>query len=206
MVLHNLPAGNWAAGDRGIACNPSRRAEFREGVALAIDYASTLGVKQLNCLAGKPGDGVADAITRNTFVENMAYAADQLGRRGLRLLIEPVNSRDVPGFWLDTVAKALSILDEMNLDNLALQFDVYHAQRSGGEIAATLEKNLNRIGHIQFADNPGRNEPGTGELNFSFLFGLIDRLGYRGWVGAEYRPATTTQAGLGWLKTYGEAA
>lgn len=206
MVLHNLPAGNWASGDRGIACNPSRRPEFREGVALAMDYAITLGVTQLNCLAGKPGDSLADAVTRKTFVENIAYAADELGRKGLRLLIEPVNGRDVPGFWLDSVPKALAILDEVNSDNVALQFDIYHAQRSGGEIAGTLERNLHRIGHIQFADNPGRNEPGTGELNFSFLFDLIDRLDYKGWVGAEYKPATTTQAGLGWLKTYGAAA
>ena len=203
MVLHNLPAGNWAAGDRGIACNPSRSSEFREGVAIAIDYAIRLGVTQLNCLAGKPGDGLDDYETRNTFVENIGYAAEELAKNKIRLLIEPVNSSDVPGFWLDSVPKALAILDEVNLDNVFLQFDIYHAQRSGGEVAGTLEKNLHRIGHIQFADNPGRTEPGTGELNFAFLFGLIDRLGYKGWVGAEYKPATTTQAGLGWLKTYG---
>jgi hydroxypyruvate isomerase len=203
MVLHNLPAGNWQAGDRGIACDPARRDEFREGIARAIDYAQALGVQQLNCLAGKAGAGVSEATTRTTFVENISHAAQELGRAGLRLLIEPVNSLDVPGFWLDSVPKALSILDEIGSDNLALQFDIYHAQRSGGEIAGTIERNLSRIGHIQFADNPGRNEPGTGELNFTYLFNMIARLGYEGWIGAEYKPATSTEAGLGWLKTYG---
>lgn len=204
MILHNLPAGNWAAGDRGIACDPSRKREFRDGVARAIDYAHALGVKQLNCLCGKPGAGVDDVLTRSTLVENLGLAAEELGRSGLRLLVEPVNSLDVPGFWLDSVPKALSILDEVGAANLSLQFDIYHAQRSGGEIAGTIERHLDRIGHIQFADNPGRNEPGTGELNFAFIFGLIDRSGYQGWVGAEYKPTTTTAAGLVWLKTYGD--
>jgi len=203
MVLHNLPAGDWAAGDRGIACNPARQSEFRDGIDLAIAYAKELGVKQLNCLAGKAGDGTAEATARRTFIENIGIAATTLQKVGLGLLIEPVNGRDVPGFWLDSVPKALSILDELDSDNVKLQYDIYHAQRSGGEIAATIEKNLYRIGHIQFADNPGRHEPGTGELNFQFLFGLIDRLGYPGWIGAEYKPASKTQAGLGWLKTYG---
>lgn len=128
----------------------------------------------------------------------------RLAKADLRLLLEPVNRRDVPGFWIDSVDKALSVMDEVAAPNLFLQFDIYHAQRSGGEIAGTLTRHFDGIGHIQVADNPGRNEPGTGELNFGFLFGLIDRLGYQGWIGAEYKPATTTEAGLSWLATYGD--
>ncbi|WP_027061359.1 hydroxypyruvate isomerase [Mesorhizobium loti] len=203
LVLHNLPAGDWAAGDRGIACNPARQQEFRDGVAKAIDYAKALEVPQLNCLSGLSGDDVDEHTARRTFIENLHFAAGECRNSNLGLLIEPVNSRDVPGFWLDTVSKAFPILDEVGADNLKLQFDIYHAQRSGGEIAATIAESLDRIGHIQFADNPGRNEPGTGELNFDFLFALIDRIGYSGWIGAEYRPAASTEAGLAWLEKYG---
>jgi len=206
MVLHNLPAGDWAAGDRGIACDPARQAEFRDGISRAIDYAQALGVRQINCLTGKAGAGVSEATTRTTLVDNLGHAVERLAQADLRLLLEPVNALDVPGFWLDSVDKALSVMDEVAAPNLLLQFDIYHAQRSGGEIAGTLTRHLDRIGHIQFADNPGRNEPGTGELNFGFLFGLIERLGYQGWIGAEYKPATTTEAGLSWLATYGDKA
>jgi hydroxypyruvate isomerase len=206
MVLHNLPAGDWAAGDRGIACDPARQAEFRDGISRAIDYAQVLGVRQINCLTGKPGAGVSDATTRATLVDNLRQAAERLAQADLRLLLEPVNTFDVPGFWLDSVERALSVMDEVAAPNLFLQFDIYHAQRSGGEIARTLTRHFDRIGHIQFADNPGRNEPGTGELNFGFLFGLIDSLGYQGWIGAEYKPATTTEVGLSWLRTCGYKA
>ena len=202
MVLHNLPAGDWAAGDRGIACNPARQAEFRAGVGRAIEYATTLAVPRLNCLAGKPGAGDDEATTRRTFVDNVRFAAAECKRAGLALLMEPINNYDVPGFWLNNTGKALSILDEVGADNLFVQYDIYHAQRYEGEIAATLTKHLAKIGHIQFADNPGRNEPGTGELNFDFLFAHLDRIGYAGWLGAEYKPATTTEAGLGWLRKY----
>lgn len=202
MVLHNLPAGDWAAGDRGIACNPARQAEFRAGVGRAIEYATTLAVPRLNCLAGKPGAGVDEATTRRTFVDNVRFAAAECKRAGLALLMEPINNYDVPGFWLNNTGKALSILDEVGADNLFVQYDIYHAQRYEGEIAATLTKHLAKIGHIQFADNPGRNEPGTGELNFEFLFAHLDRIGYAGWLGAEYKPTTTTEAGLGWLRKY----
>jgi hydroxypyruvate isomerase len=163
-------------------------------------------VRQVNCLTGKPGAGVSDADTRATLIGNLSHAAERLAKAGLRLLLEPVNTLDVPGFWLNSVDKALSVMDEVAAPNLFLQFDIYHAQRSGGEIAGTLTRHFDRIGHIQVADNPGRNEPGRGELNFSFLFGLIDRLGYQGWIGAEYKPANTTEAGLSWLATYGDKA
>jgi hydroxypyruvate isomerase len=200
MVLHNLPAGDWAAGDRGIACNPARQAEFRAGVARGIEYATTLGVPQLNCLAGKPGAGVPDADTRATFVGNVRYAAAELKKAGLKLLIEPINNFDVPGFWLNRTALAIEVLDEAGADNAFVQYDVYHAQRYEGELAGTLSRHLARIGHIQVADNPGRHEPGTGEINYPFLFQHLDRIGYSGHIGCEYVPAGSTEAGLGWLE------
>jgi hydroxypyruvate isomerase len=200
MVLHNLPGGDFAAGDRGIACQPGRVDEFRAGVGKAIEYATLLGVPQLNCLAGKAPEGVDDATVRSTFVANVRHAAAELKKSGLKLLIEPINRYDVPGFWLDRTDKAISVLDEVGADNAFVQYDVYHAQRSEGELAATLGRHLARIGHIQIADNPGRHEPGTGEIHYPFLFTHLDRIGYKGWIGAEYKPATTTEAGLGWLE------
>ncbi len=198
LVLHNLPAGNWEAGERGIACHPDRVDEFRAGVGRAIAYAQALGVRQLNCLAGKAPDGVAEELLRSTFVENLRYAANALKAAGLRLLIEPINTFDIPGFYLNRTAQAASILAEVGADNAFIQYDIYHAQRMEGELAATVQKHLPRIGHIQLADNPGRNEPGTGEINYPFLFAHLDRIGYDGWIGCEYKPATTTEAGLGW--------
>jgi hydroxypyruvate isomerase len=198
LVLHNLPAGDWDAGERGIACHPERVAEFRAGVERAISYAKVLGVPQLNCLAGKAPAGVSEAMLRQTLVANLRYAAAELKREGLRLLIEPINTFDLPGFYLNRTDQALALLDEVGADNAFVQYDLYHAQRMEGELAATLQKNLARIAHVQLADNPGRNEPGTGEINYAFLFGHLDRIGYTGWVGCEYKPASSTEAGLGW--------
>jgi hydroxypyruvate isomerase len=198
LVLHNLPAGNWDAGERGIACHPDRTTEFREGVARAIVHARALGVKQVNCLAGKAPEGVEEVALRRTLVENLGYAAAVLEGAGIRLLVEPINTFDIPGFYLNRTAQAISILDEVGSGNAHLQYDIYHAQRMEGELAATIQKHLPRIAHVQLADNPGRNEPGTGEIDYRFLFAHLDRLGYAGWVGCEYRPATTTEAGLGW--------
>lgn len=198
LVLHNLPAGDWDAGERGIACHPDRIEEFRAGVDRAIEYAGELGVPQLNCLAGKAPAGVADDRLRATLVANLRHAAAKLGQAGLRLLIEPINRYDIPGFYLHRTDQALAILDEVGADNALLQYDIYHAQRTEGELAATLQKHLARIGHVQLADNPGRHEPGTGEINYPFLFQHLDRIGYAGWVGCEYKPAGTTEAGLGW--------
>ena len=199
IVLHNLPAGDWDAGERGIACLPDRVNEFREGVARAIEYATALGVTQLNCLAGKAPAGADPAVLRTTFVENLRYAAAQLGAHGIRLLIEPINTFDIPGFYLHGTAQALALMDEVGSDNLFLQYDIYHMQRMEGELAATMQKHLPRIAHIQLADNPGRNEPGTGEINYAFLFQHLYRIGYTGHIGCEYKPKTTTTAGLGWL-------
>lgn len=199
MVLHNLPAGDWAGGDRGIACDPSRGHEFRAGVAKAIEYASLLGVKKINCLCGKVPAGVSAEQAHTTAIDNLRYAAAELGKADIALLIEPINNYDIPGFWLNSTAMALALLDEVGADNAFVQYDVYHAQRMEGELAGTLQKNLSRIGHIQIADNPGRNEPGTGEINYPFLFGFIERIGYSGYIGCEYKPTSTTEAGLGWI-------
>ena len=198
LVLHNLPAGDWDAGERGIGCHPERISEFREGVGKAIAYAAVLGVRQVNCLAGKAPAGIADDVLRQTFVENLRFAAAELKKAGLRLLIEPINTFDIPGFYLNSTAQAVSILDKVDSDNTFVQYDIYHAQRTEGELASTMQKYLPRIGHIQLADNPGRNEPGTGEINYPFLFTYLDRIGYDGWIGCEYKPATTTDAGLDW--------
>ena len=198
LVLHNLPAGNWDGGERGIACHTDRVAEFRQGVGQAIAYAKTLGVGQLNCLVGKAPAGVADAELRKTLVENLRFAAAELKAAGLKLLVEPINTFDIPGFYLHGSAQTLAVLDEVGSDNAWLQYDIYHMQRMEGELAATMQKHLARIAHIQLADNPGRNEPGTGEIGYAFLFAFLDRIGYTGWIGCEYKPATTTTAGLGW--------
>ena len=200
LVLHNLPAGDWNAGERGIACHPGRVDEFRAGVAKAISYARTLGVGQLNCLAGKAPAGVSDATLRDTFVGNLRYAAAELKKVGIKLLMEPINTYDIPGFYLNRTAQALAFIDEVGSDNLFVQYDIYHAQRMEGELIATMQKHLARIAHIQLADNPGRNEPGTGEIHYANVFKALDRIGYSGWIGCEYKPATTTEAGLGWLK------
>lgn len=198
LVLHNLPAGDWDAGERGIACHPDRVQEFCAGVRQGISYAKALGVLQLNCLAGKAPAGVEDALLRQTLVQNLRFAAKELKDAGLKLLIEPINTFDIPGFYVNRTAQALTILDEVGADNAFVQYDIYHAQRMEGELAATLQQHLARIGHIQLADNPGRHEPGTGEINFRYLLARLDELGYTGWIGCEYKPLTTTLAGLGW--------
>ena len=202
LVLHNLPAGDWDAGERGIACHPDRVAEFRDGVGRAIDYARTLGVPRLNCLAGKAPPGVDAQALRSTLVVNLRYAARELEKAGLTLLVEPINTYDIPGFYLSRTQQALDLLDEVGAPNALLQYDIYHAQRMEGELAATLQKHLARIGHIQLADNPGRNEPGTGEINYAFLLACLDRIGYTGWIGCEYKPAGRTEDGLDWRQRF----
>lgn len=198
QVLHNLPAGDWAAGERGIAVDPSRVEEFKKGVDTAIEYAKVLGTERINCLAGKIPAGVSKEQAHATFVSNLKYAADKLKAAGIPLLIEPINTFDIPGFFLNYTAQAAAIIDEVGSDNLFIQYDIYHAQRMEGELANTIKANLPRIAHIQLADNPGRNEPGTGEINYPFLFKYIDGTGFDGWIGCEYKPAGNTSAGLGW--------
>ena len=200
LVLHNLPAGNWDAGERGIACHPDRASEFREGVELAVEYAKALGVPQLNCLVGKRPAGIPDDVLRETLVENLHHAAQRLKAENIRLLVEPINQYDIPGFYLSRTDQALALIEEVGGDNLFLQYDIYHAQRTEGELAETLRRHVKRIAHVQIADNPGRNEPGTGEINFPFLFGHLARSGYAGWIGCEYTPAVSTELGLGWIE------
>jgi len=199
QVLFNLPPGDWSAGERGLACLPDRRGEFAEGVEQAIDYAMQLDCRRLHCLAGLRPAGVPEAVLEETYVANLRHAAERCASIGATLLIEPINSRiDMPGYWLDDVAKGFRLLEAIDRSNVRLQYDIYHAQIIAGDLARTLEANIGRIGHVQIADNPGRHEPGTGEINYPFLFELLDRLGYQGWVGCEYKPLTTTEAGLGW--------
>ena len=198
LILHNLPAGNWAGGERGIACHPDRVAEFKAGVDQAITYATALGVKKINCLAGIKPAAVSDEQARATLVANLRYAAGKLGQHGIDLLIEPINTFDIPGFFVSTTAQGVALLDEVGAANACIQYDVYHMQRMEGELAGTLNRYLARIGHIQIADNPGRNEPGTGEIAYAFLFAHLKRIGWKGAIGCEYKPAAATEAGLGW--------
>jgi hydroxypyruvate isomerase len=202
QALHNLPAGDWAGGDRGIACIPSRVGEFQEGVGQAIEYAKVLGCTQLNCLAGILPAGVEAGQAEETLVENLRFAARALAADGLRLLVEPINTRDIPGFFLCHTAQALRIMDRVGEPNLHLQYDVYHMQIMEGDLVPSLRRHLARIGHVQVADNPGRNEPGSGEIAYPFVFAELDAMGYRGWVGCEYKPRLGTEAGLGWFAPY----
>jgi hydroxypyruvate isomerase len=202
LVLHNFPPGNWEAGERGIACHPDRIGEFQDSVGKAIAYAKALGVPQLNCLAGIVPQGVSRETAHATLVANLAFAAGKLEAEGLRLLIEPINTFDMPGFFLSRTRQAIDIIDETRAGNLFVQYDVYHMQRMEGELAHTIKANFARIRHLQIADNPGRHEPGTGEINYPFLFRCLDDLGYDGWIGCEYKPATSTAAGLSWLDAY----
>ncbi len=203
QVLHNLPAGDWAGGERGIACHPDRVGEFQDGVGKAIDYAKALGCKQVNCLAGIEPANADPGKVRATFVDNLSFAADQLETAGIKLLIEPINTYDIPGFWLSRTQQALDVIRDTGSSNLFLQYDIYHMQRMEGELANTIKAHLPQIAHVQLADNPGRNEPGTGEINYRFLFGFIDSIGYEGWIGCEYKPKGKTIDGLGWRAAHG---
>ena len=200
QVLFNLPAGDWGKGERGIAVLPDRVPEFRQGIAKAVTYAQALGCQQVNCLAGIAPAGADRKVLEDVFAENLAFAAEKLEQAGIRLLIEPINTRDIPGFFLNYSDQALALIDRVGSKNLFLQYDIYHMQIMEGDLARTIEANLSRIAHIQLADNPGRHEPGTGEINFAFLYEHLDRIGYAGWVGAEYKPKTGTEAGLGWFR------
>ena len=202
QVLFNLPAGDWAGGERGIAILPERVKEFRAGVDKAIAYAKVLGNTQVNCLAGIAPRGADLGQLEITFIENLRYAAQKLEEAGIRLVMEMINTRDIPRFFLNNTSQAQEIRGKVGHANLFLQYDIYHMQIMEGDLARTIEANLDAINHIQLADNPGRNEPGTGEINYHFLFEHLDRIGYQGWVGCEYKPATSTAEGLAWLKTH----
>ena len=203
QVLHNLPAGDWAGGERGIACHPDRVGEFQDGVGSAIEYARALGCKQVNCLAGIAPAHADREKVRATFVDNLSFAADELEAAGIKLLIEPINTYDIPGFWLSRTQQALDVIRDAGSANLFLQYDIYHMQRMEGELASTIKAHLPQIAHVQLADNPGRNEPGTGEINYRFLFGYLEAIGYGGWIGCEYKPRGKTVDGLSWRAAHG---
>ena len=185
VVLHNLPAGDWANGDRGIACDPQRVQEFRDGIPIALQYAKALGVPRLNCLAGILPAGVSQQEASQTLIGNLNYAAPLLADAGIKLLIEPINTYDIPGFFLSTSPQAIDILMSVQSKNVYLQYDAYHMHRMGENILE-IEDLMPFIEHIQIADHPGRHEPGTGEIPFVEFFELLDDLDYKGWVGCEY--------------------
>ncbi len=202
LVQHNLPPGNLETGDRGLACLPDRVDEYRAAAAQALDYAGALNCPRLNSLVGVPPIDVDPGLVKRTLITNLRETAEASAAAGITLLIEPVNDRDNPGYLLNRSADALAVIEAVGADNLRLQFDCYHMQIMEGDLARSLKTHVDRIGHIQIADNPGRHEPGTGEINYDFLFRWLDDLGYTGWVGVEYHPLTTTAGGLGWIDSY----
>jgi hydroxypyruvate isomerase len=200
VALFNLPPGDWARGDRGMACDPSRAAEFRDGVGRALAYAGALSCPRLHAMAGIRPAGVPEAELRATYVASLRHAAAAVGREGRALLVEGINPRDMPGYYLVTSRQAFGLMDEAGAPNLHYLYDVYHMQIVEGDLAPTIEARLPRIGHVQIADTPGRHEPGTGEINYRFLLRHLDRLGWRGVVGCEYKPLGRTEDGLGWMR------
>jgi hydroxypyruvate isomerase len=203
QVLFNLPAGDWAAGDRGLAVDPARVEEFRRGVAQAMDLAKRYRCPRVNCLVGKRLDRVPEKDQWTCLVDNLRYAARQLDRHSITLLIEPINTTDMPGFFLSTSARTIQLMDEVGASNVRLQYDVYHMQRMEGNLVSTMRRLQTRIGHVQVADAPDRHEPGTGEINFSYVLRELDQMDYRGYVGLEYRPSGPTEASFAWIETMG---
>ena len=199
QVLHNLPAGDWEKGERGIGCLPDRVNEFQQGVGKAIEYATALGCRQVNCLMGFAPEGAGPLKLHDTAVANVSFAASELKKAGIRLLIEPCNTRDIPRFYLNRTSQAIEILNAAGSDNAFLQYDVYHAQMTEGRLINTITTCLPDIGHIQIADVPGRHQPGTGEINYPAVLEVLKRLGYSGYVGLEYRPSNDSDSSLQWL-------
>jgi hydroxypyruvate isomerase len=201
-VVFNMPPGDWAAGERGIGALPGREQEFREGVVRALRYADALGTPSLHAMSGLVPPGEDRARYRATYLENLRHAARETARQGITLLIEPINTRDIPGYLVNTQAEAHALREEVGADNVKVQMDLYHAQIVEGDVTTKLRRWVRQVGHVQIASVPERNEPDVGELNYPFLFRALDELGYEGWVGCEYRPARGTVAGLGWFAPY----
>ncbi|MFO1155062.1 MAG: 2-oxo-tetronate isomerase [Rhodospirillales bacterium] len=199
QALFNAPPGNWAAGERGTASLPGREEEFRRSIATALDYVQVIGNPTLHVMAGLSVAGVERSRQRAVYINNLAYAADQAAGLGVTVVIEPINTRDIPGFFLNRQDDAQAICAELNKPNLKVQFDLYHCQIVEGDLAVRLRRDMPTVGHIQIAGVPERHEPDTGEVNYTYLLGLIEELGYSGWIGCEYRPAGATSAGLGWF-------
>jgi hydroxypyruvate isomerase len=202
QVLFNMPPGDWTNGERGLACVPGRQVEFREAVKKALDYAAALECRQVHCMAGILPAGVSMTTATAVYAANLAWASEQAKPAGVRLVIEPINHRDMPGYFLNTQAQGAAIIQAIGSDRIGLQFDIYHVQTSEGDITKRMEQHMPVIAHMQIADVPDRHEPGTGEIGWSYVFRRIDELGYQGWVGCEYRPAGETVAGLGWRERF----
>ncbi len=202
QVLFNMPTGDWAKGERGLACRPGREDAFRDSVVKALDYAAATGCRMVHCMAGVMGKGEDAGELARLYCDNLLYAADLAEQAGVKILIEPINPVDMPGYLLNSVEQAAVILDQLDHPHLALQFDIYHAQIVGGNIAARLDRHLDKTAHIQIAGVPGRHEPDSGELNYPFLFYMLDRVGYDGWIGCEYKPHGDTVAGLEWIRPW----
>jgi hydroxypyruvate isomerase len=202
QALFNMPPGNWDAGDRGMGCIAARRGEFQDGVETAIRYATVLGCPTIHAMAGLAPVGAAREALTDCYVENIRFAAAEAAKAGLTVVIEPINTRDIPGYFLNTSDQGIDILARVGAANARLQYDIYHMQIVEGDLTPTIADKLPMIAHMQLADTPGRHEPGTGEINYAFLLPEIDRLGYSGWIGCEYRPAAGTAAGLRWAKPW----
>jgi hydroxypyruvate isomerase len=205
LALFNAPAGDFAAGERGLASLPGREDEFRRSIDIALDYAAALGNRKLHVMAGLIGANDDRARHRDIYLRNLAYAANAARAADLTITIEPINTRDMSGYFLNRQDEAQAICREVGAPNLKVQFDCYHCQIVEGDVSTKLARDMAGIGHIQIAGVPKRHEPDSGELNYPHLFELIDTLGYDGWVGAEYRPRAGTSAGLGWVKPYLQA-
>jgi hydroxypyruvate isomerase len=201
-VLFNMPPGDWSGGERGIGALPGREQEFRDGVAKALRYAEALGTPTLHAMAGLVPDGADRAAHRRTYVENLRFAAEELARRGLTLVVEPINTRDIPRYFLNTQAEAHAIREEVGAENLKVQMDLYHAQIVEGDLVTKIRRYARHVGHVQIASVPERNEPDVGEVSYPWLFRVLDEVGYDGWIGCEYKPARGTVAGLGWFAPY----
>jgi hydroxypyruvate isomerase len=201
QALFNLPAGNWEKGERGVALLPDKVKEFEDGVGIAIGYARALKCTQINCLVGLTPD-LPVKIVRETLVNNLRFAAEALAEANIHLLVESLNTKDIPGFYLSSTMDALSLIRDVNHPNVFYQYDIYHMQVMEGNLTETIRRHVDTIGHIQIADNPGRHEPGTGEINFQNLFRFIDEAGYKGFIGCEYKPLAGTEESLEWIKPY----
>lgn len=200
QALFNLPPGNWEAGDRGMACLPDRKAEFSQSIDTSLRYALATGVRRLHVMAGKVPPGQDPAVLRKTYVDNLRLTCDRLVGHGLTVLIEPINQRDMPGYYLSQQQQAHDICAEVDRPNIQVQMDLYHCQITEGDLTRRIEKHFQGIGHIQIAGVPDRHEPDEGEVNYPRIFDLLDRMGYAGYIGCEYRPRHGTSAGLGWLR------
>ena len=201
-VLFNMPPGNWAAGERGVASIPGREQEFRAGVEKALRYAAALGVTRLHAMAGIPPANADPRACRATLIDNLRFAAGQAAPHGITVLLEAINTRDMPGFFVSTQADSFAICSQVNAPNLKMQMDCYHMQIMEGDLAVQLKRYAPHCGHIQIAGVPERHEPDTGEVRYEYLFNLLDEIGYGGWIGCEYRPRGGTVDGLGWFQPF----